>query len=102
MNIEDRIRSRIEAILMNDARNYAEIRGMAEGEEPIHEDSFEEERNLYQRRKLVYGCNRVVLTWHEIRERRAKVRSVKSGVVLYPSPVLHVGVRSEWQINEVP
>jgi len=49
MNIEDRIRSRIEAILINDARNYAELRGMAEGEESFGEDSFEEERNLYQR-----------------------------------------------------
>jgi uncharacterized protein YigA (DUF484 family) len=49
MNIEDRIRSRIEAILINDARNYAELRGMAEGDEPFGEDSFEEERNLYQR-----------------------------------------------------
>jgi uncharacterized protein YigA (DUF484 family) len=49
MNIEDRIRSRIEAILLNDARNYAEIKGMAEGEEPFGVDSFEEERNLYQR-----------------------------------------------------
>jgi uncharacterized protein YigA (DUF484 family) len=49
MNIEDRIRSRIEAILINDARNYAEIKGMAEGDEPFGDDSFEEERNLYQR-----------------------------------------------------
>ncbi len=49
MNIEDRIRSRIEAILVNDAKMYAEMRGMADSEEPLSGDVFEEERNLYQR-----------------------------------------------------
>lgn len=49
MNIEDRIRSRIEAILVNDAKIYAEMRGMADSEEPLSGDTFEEERNLYQR-----------------------------------------------------
>ncbi len=49
MNIEDRIRSRIEAILVNDAKIYAEMKGMADSEEPLSGDAFEEERNLYQR-----------------------------------------------------
>ncbi len=49
MNIEDQIRSRIEAILLNDAKNYAELRDMAESDEPFDTDTFEEERNLYQR-----------------------------------------------------
>jgi hypothetical protein len=49
MNIEDRIRSRIEAILVNDAKSYADLRGMADSDEPFEQDTFEEERNLYQR-----------------------------------------------------
>ncbi len=49
VNIEARIRSRIEAVLINDARNYAELRMMAAQEEPMEDDAFEEERNLYQR-----------------------------------------------------
>ncbi len=48
-NIEARIRSRIEAVLINDARNYAELRMMETQEEPLEGDAFEEERNLYQR-----------------------------------------------------
>jgi uncharacterized protein YigA (DUF484 family) len=47
--IEERIRSRIEAILVNDARNYAEVRMMASSDEPLEYDPFAEERNLYQR-----------------------------------------------------
>jgi hypothetical protein len=49
MEIEGRLRSRIEAILTNDARNYAEIKRMAAPEEPLEADPFAEERNLYQR-----------------------------------------------------
>ncbi len=49
MEIEDRLRSRIEAILMNDARNHAEIEQMAAPDEPLETDPFAEERNLYQR-----------------------------------------------------
>jgi hypothetical protein len=49
MNIEERIRARIEAILTNDARNYAELERMAPSDEPFTHDPFEEERNLYQR-----------------------------------------------------
>jgi hypothetical protein len=48
-DFEGKIRSRIEAILINDARNYAEIRTMASEEEPLEVDPFAEERNLYQR-----------------------------------------------------
>ena len=47
--IEEKIRSRIEAILVNDARNYAEVRMMASSDEPLEYDPFAEERNLYQR-----------------------------------------------------
>jgi hypothetical protein len=49
LDIEGRIRSRIEAILINDARGYAELRTMAAEEEPLENDPFAEERNLYQR-----------------------------------------------------
>jgi putative methionine-R-sulfoxide reductase with GAF domain len=49
MDIEDRLRSRIEAILMNDAKNHAEITQMAAPDEPLETDPFAEERNLYQR-----------------------------------------------------
>ncbi len=49
MEIEDRLRSRIEAILINDARNHAEIEQMAAPDEPLETDPFAEERNLYQR-----------------------------------------------------
>ncbi len=49
LDIEGRIRSRIEAILINDARSYAELRMMATEEEPLENDPFAEERNLYQR-----------------------------------------------------
>lgn len=49
MDIEDRIRSQIEAILINDARNHAEMEKMAEDDEPLEPDPFSEDRNLYQR-----------------------------------------------------
>jgi hypothetical protein len=48
-DFEGKIRSRIEAILINDARNYAEMKTMASEEEPLETDPFAEERNLYQR-----------------------------------------------------
>lgn len=48
-DIEGKIRSRIEAILINDARNYAEMRTMVSYDEPLESDPFAEERNLYQR-----------------------------------------------------
>jgi hypothetical protein len=48
-DFEGKIRSRIEAILINDARNCAEIKAMASEDEPLEIDAFEEERNLYQR-----------------------------------------------------
>jgi hypothetical protein len=49
MDIENRIRSRIEAILVNDARNYAEMKEMASDDEPMETGLLEQERNLYQR-----------------------------------------------------
>jgi hypothetical protein len=48
-DFEGKIRSRIEAILINDARNCAEMKAMASEDEPLEVDAFEEERNLYQR-----------------------------------------------------
>ena len=49
MEIEERLRSRIETILLNDAKNHAEIKQMASPDEPLETDPFAEERNLYQR-----------------------------------------------------
>jgi uncharacterized protein YigA (DUF484 family) len=49
MDTEGKIRSRIEAILINDARNTAEIKMMATEDEPLENDPFAEERNVYQR-----------------------------------------------------
>jgi len=50
MELEDRIRTRIEAILVNDARNFSEIKKMAADDEPLEaEDILADERNLYQR-----------------------------------------------------
>jgi hypothetical protein len=50
MEIEERIRTRIEAILINDARNHAEMARTAGYDgEPLREDPFGDERNLYQR-----------------------------------------------------
>ncbi len=49
MDIEGKIRSRIESILSNDLKNSAEIQRMAISEEPLEIDPFEEDRNLYQR-----------------------------------------------------
>jgi hypothetical protein len=49
MEIEDRIRTQIEAILVNDARNYSEIKQMAEDGEPLDASLPTEERNLYHR-----------------------------------------------------
>jgi hypothetical protein len=49
MEIEDKIRTQIEAILVNDARNYSEIKNMAEEDEPLDASLPTEERNLYHR-----------------------------------------------------
>lgn len=49
MEIEDRIRNQIEAILINDARNFEEIRRMASDDEPLDAEILAEERNLYNR-----------------------------------------------------
>jgi len=49
MDLETSIRSRIEAILISDAKKYADLRSLAAEDEPFEHDSFEEERNLYQR-----------------------------------------------------
>jgi hypothetical protein len=49
MEIEDRIRTRIEAILVNDARNFSEIKKMAEDGEPLESDILADERSLYHR-----------------------------------------------------
>jgi hypothetical protein len=49
MDLEARIRSRIETILISDARKHADVKLMAASDEPFDEDPFEEERNLYQR-----------------------------------------------------
>ena len=49
MDIEGKIRSRIEAVLLNDARNYAEVKMAAAQEDPLENDPYAEERNLYQR-----------------------------------------------------
>jgi putative methionine-R-sulfoxide reductase with GAF domain len=49
MEIEDRIRTRIEAILVNDAKNYSEIKAMAEEGEPLESDALADERSLYHR-----------------------------------------------------
>jgi hypothetical protein len=48
-DFEGRIRSRIEAILINDARKCTEMQSMASDDEPLDMGSFDDERNLYQR-----------------------------------------------------
>jgi hypothetical protein len=49
MEIEDRIRTQIEAILVNDARNFSEIQKMASADEPLEAEALADERNLYHR-----------------------------------------------------
>jgi hypothetical protein len=49
MEIEERIRNQIEAILINDAKNFNEIRQMASNDEPFDAEVLAEERNLYHR-----------------------------------------------------
>ena len=49
MEIEDRIRTQIEAILVNDARNYSEMKNMAEVDEPLDASLPTDERNLYHK-----------------------------------------------------
>jgi hypothetical protein len=49
MDLEGKIRSRIEAVLLNDARNYAEVKMAAAEGDSLEHDPYAEERNLYQR-----------------------------------------------------
>jgi hypothetical protein len=49
MELEDRIRNQIEEILVNDARNFSEIKRMAAEDEPFEGEVLSEERNLYNR-----------------------------------------------------
>jgi hypothetical protein len=49
MELEDRIRNQIEEILVNDARNFNEIKSMAAEDEPFEGEVLSEERNLYHR-----------------------------------------------------
>jgi hypothetical protein len=49
MELEDSIRSQIEAILVNDARNFNEIKSMAAEDEPFEGEVLSDERNLYHR-----------------------------------------------------
>jgi hypothetical protein len=49
MEIEDKIRTQIEAILINDARNFSEIKKMADTDEPLEAEVLADERNLYHR-----------------------------------------------------
>ncbi len=49
MEIEERIRTQIEDILINDARNFSEIKKMASLDEPLEVEALADERNLYRR-----------------------------------------------------
>jgi hypothetical protein len=49
MEIEERIRTRIEAILVNDAKNITEIKRMASTDDPFDANILADEYNLYQR-----------------------------------------------------
>jgi len=49
MEIENRIRDQIEAILVNDAKNLSEIKKMASADEPLEAETLADERNLYHR-----------------------------------------------------
>ncbi len=49
MELEQRIRNQIEAILVNDARNFNEIKSMAAEDEPFEGEVLDDERNLYHR-----------------------------------------------------
>lgn len=65
MELEEKIRSRIEAILTNDARNFSEIEKMASADEPWDPDALAGERNLYHRiinsyRNAVAEVNRLL------------------------------------------
>jgi hypothetical protein len=48
-DFEGRIRSRIESILINDARKCTEMQSMASEDEPFELGTLDDERNLYQR-----------------------------------------------------
>ncbi|MFH1572392.1 MAG: GAF domain-containing protein, partial [Acidobacteriota bacterium] len=65
MDLETTIRTRIEALLVNDAKKYADLQTMVCRDEPFEEDPFGEERNLYQRvissyRSAVHDVNRLL------------------------------------------
>jgi len=49
MELEERIRSQIEALLVNDARNFTEIKNNASSDEPLEAEALADERNLYHR-----------------------------------------------------
>lgn len=49
MEIEEKIRARIEAILVNDARNISEMKSMASADEPFDPNILADEHNLYHR-----------------------------------------------------
>jgi hypothetical protein len=58
MELEDRIRNRIETILVNDARNFNEIKNMAAEDEPFEGEVLDDERNLY--RRIINGYRNAV------------------------------------------
>ena len=66
MEIEEKIRTQIEAILVNDARNYSEIRKMAEDDEPLDVSLPTDERNLYHR--IIQGYRNAVNDVNKILE----------------------------------
>jgi hypothetical protein len=49
MDIEARVRERIESLLLNNARGQAELRSLDLADGPVETDDFEEERDLYHR-----------------------------------------------------
>jgi hypothetical protein len=67
MELEDRIKNQIEAILVNDARNYSEIKSMAAEDEPFEGEVFDDERNLY--RKVINGYRNAVSEVNKLLEK---------------------------------
>ena len=49
MDIESRVRERIESLLVHNARSQAELRNLDSEDGPLGTDDFEEERDLYHR-----------------------------------------------------
>jgi hypothetical protein len=58
MDIESRIRSRIEAILQNEAKHSADLQKMASDDEPPVIDPLSHERDVYER--IIATCRRAV------------------------------------------